>query len=127
MADHDWQAHSQAERLIKAGREGSWESECLIPVIGFGTTLKPSRINSESRAALTEIITWWVTGSAWYTEVAETLAGIVSGYADQAHGPDGSKRIADQWLQPGGMAGNDFRATYRWLYSRSQHFSPGLL
>jgi integrase/recombinase XerD len=49
------------------------------------------------------------------------LGAIVSGYADRAHGPDGWKRIADQWLQPGGMAEFDFHATHGWLYSRSQY------
>jgi hypothetical protein len=54
-------------------------------------------------------------------------AGIAASHAEREHGPYDWKRIADQWLQPRGMAAADFRATYRWLYSRSEHFDPGLL
>jgi hypothetical protein len=113
--------------LIVAGREGSWESSCLITVAVIGVDLKPSRVDPAARDALTAIFTRWVTDPDRYTEVAENLASIVSGYADREHGPDGWKRIADQWLQPGGMAEDTFRETYRWLYSRSQYFDTGLL
>jgi hypothetical protein len=121
------QLGGRAIQHIKAGREGSWESECLITVIIFGTELKPRRVLPEARDALTTMLTGWVTNPDRYTEVAETLAGIVSSYADREHGPDGWKRIADQWLQPGSMAEADFRATYQWLYSQSEYFDSGLL
>jgi len=69
------------------------------------------------------IITRWVTAPDRYTEVAETLASIVSGYADQ-HGPGGWRAIADQWLQSPTFGGSGFRACYRLFYSRSEHYSP---
>jgi hypothetical protein len=123
LADRSGQT---AERLIKAGREGSWESECLFPFILFGGSLKAGRVNPAARDALTAIITRWVTSPDRYTEVAENLASIVSGYADREHGPGGWTRVADQWLQPGGLSVIDFRAAYGWLYSRSRHFDPDL-
>jgi hypothetical protein len=89
--------------------------------------IKPSRVDPVARDALTAILITWVTDPGRYTEVAETLTGIVSGYADRVHGPCGWKRIADQWAQPGGLAKEVFRETYRWLYSRSEHFDPSLL
>lgn len=123
LADRDGQA---AQRLLMAGREGSWESEYLISFVWFGSGLKPGRVDPGARDALAAIFTRWVTGPDRYTEVAETLAGVVSGYADREHGPDGWKRIADQWLQPESLAHADFSAAYRWLYSQSQYFDHGL-
>ena len=41
-----------------------------------------------------------MTDPTRFTEVAETLAWMVSSYAEE-HG--GWKAIADQWLQPGGL------------------------
>ena len=60
-----------------------------------------------------------------YTEVAETLASIVSSHADQ-HGADGWRAIADQWLQPQALSRADFATCYRLLYSRSEHYDPFL-
>jgi hypothetical protein len=99
----------------------------MMTAMSHGLRAKPRRIDAGARSALTAIFAWWATGPNEYTELAETLAGIVSGYADRAHGPDGWQRIADQWLQPGGMAKFDFHAAYGWLYSRSQYFDTGLL
>jgi hypothetical protein len=69
------------------------------------------------------IITRWVMDRARYTEVAETLADIVSCYADR-HGPDGWHMVADQWLQSPAFCGSGFRACYRLLHSRSEHYDP---
>jgi hypothetical protein len=115
-----------AQRLLMAGREGSWESESLISFTWFGKGIKAGRVDLAAMDALAAIFTRWVTGPDRYTEVAETLASLVSGYADREHGADGWKRVADQWLQPGGLAQADFSAAYRWLYSQSQYFDSGL-
>lgn len=116
-----------AQQLLMAGREGSWESESLMAFTFFGTSLKPSRVDPGTRDALAAIFTRWVTDPGRYTEVAGTLASVVSGYADLEHGPAGWKRTADQWLQPESLAHADFAAAYRWLYSQSQYFDHGLI
>lgn len=128
-------------RTIKAGRAGSWESELLTEVMLFGNDLNLSRkasksdvtakraagpshrVNSDARDQMAAIITRWVTAPDRYTEVAETLASIASGYADQ-HGPGGWRAIADQWLQSPTFGGSGLRACYRLFYSRSEHYHP---
>ena len=35
-------------------------------------------------------------------------------------------QIADQWLQPGGMADRDFRGRYNLLYSSGEHFDVSI-
>jgi hypothetical protein len=79
------------------------------------------RVHREARDEMAAtIITRWVTDPARYTEVAETLAGIVSCYADQ-HGRDGWHLVADHWLHSPTFGGSGFRTCYRLFYSRSQH------
>lgn len=34
--------------------------------------------------------------------------------------------IADQWLQPGGLAQADFSTCYRLFYAHSEHLDTGL-
>lgn len=119
--------YAAATKLLLAGREGSWESEALMSVAAFGSDLKPSRVDTAARDGLAATVTGWVTDENRYTEVAETLAFLVSSHADQAHGPAGWKRIADQWLQPGGVDAHGFRTCYGLLYSQSAHFDSGLL
>jgi hypothetical protein len=119
-------SYEYAMRTIKAGRAGSWESELLTEVMLFGNDLNLSRkapksdvtakraagpnhrVNSDARDQMAAIITRWVTAPDRYTEVAETLASIVSGYADQ-HGPGGWRAIADQWLQSPTFGGPGFK------------------
>jgi len=158
------QAHDStdyAERTLTAGREGSWESAVLMEVIWFGNSLNlapvrrnaansiaarraagpaPRRVNKDGRAAIAAVLRRWVTDPHRYTEVAETLAGVVSRYADRAvdaaGGPQvdaagymmsGWKAVADQWLQPGGMDRVNFVSCYRLFYSLSRYFNPHLL
>jgi len=131
-----------AWRTLQAGREGSWESVALVKVVLFGNGLNlvassgpvaerraagpRRRVDVDVRAQLVEVFRRWVSDPDRYTEVAETLAAEVSGYADR-HGPTGWAVIADQWLQPGGLAAADFRTCYGLLYSRSEHFAAGHL
>lgn len=128
-----------AERTLRAGRSGSWESVLLTGMVVFGCGLNlnqkastssdaaamravPSRrVDHEARDQIAAVITRWVTDPARYTEVAETLANIVSGYADR-HGADGWRKIADQWLQPAAFPRAGFIVCYRLLYSRSEHY-----
>lgn len=143
---HD--SYEYAKRTLTAGRAGSWESAVLIEVMLFGNGLNlapnrgrghadsvqvrrergPSkRVDVDARRTLVELLTRWVTGPDRYTEVAETLAAVVSRYADDTAGPDGWRAVADQWLQPGALARQDFVTCYRLLYSLSEHFNPHLL
>jgi hypothetical protein len=70
------------------------------------------------------IISRWVTDPVRYTEVAETLADIVSYHADQ-YGADGWRAIADQWLQSSAIGRSGYRsACYRLFHSRSEHYNP---
>lgn len=141
-------AYGFAKRTLKAGREGSWESEVLIDVVLLGNSLnlakaKPGdaladvaarraagpsrRVDPRVRAALAGIIKRWVTAPDRYTEVAETLASAVSRYCDAHGGARGWQLAADQWLQPGSLAQDDFAACYRLFYSQSEHFDSALL
>lgn len=129
-----------AVRTLLAGREGSWESELLKEVMYFGNSLNlakstrgaesiearraagPSRrVDVDGRRVLADMLTRWVSDPNRYTELAETLAGEVSEYCDE-HG--GWSAVADQWLQPGGLAVEDFRPCYRLFYSKSAHYNP---
>lgn len=134
-----------ANRTLTAGRAGSWESDLLRGVVMLGNGLNlvgggrvsrsiewmrqhgPNRrVDVEGRATLAAVLRRWVTGPDRYTEVAATLAGVVSSYADDTAGPDGWRAVADQWLQPAALAGEDFRACYRLFYSQSDHYNPDL-
>jgi hypothetical protein len=153
---------SYARRTLMAGREGSWESELLIEIVTFGNGLnlaKPtrqmqdvderrkagpsSRVDHAVRDAMAEIFTRWVTAPDRYTEVAETLAGMVSRYCDDLieqalpdSGPAvfpagwklaGWRAIADQWLQPGGLTQADFSRCYRLFCSQSDCFDSSVI
>lgn len=160
----NFESAEYAERTLKAGREGSWESELLMEIVWFGNGLNlaksqrghdnsieerrrrgPStRVDKGGRDRLAALIRDWVTNSDRYTEVAETLAFRVAHYADEAaygdeladrgvrlaDDPDsmaGWKTVADQWLQPGGMANEEFVRCYRLFYSTSAHFNTDLI
>jgi hypothetical protein len=141
--DASTSSYEYAMRTLKAGRAGSWESALLQDVVFFGEDLNLNRkaarhdvaamraagpgrrVHRKARDKMAAVITRWVTDPDRYTEVAETLAYIVSSYADQ-HGPDGWRMIADQWLQSSAFGGGGFRACYRLLYSRSEHYDPSL-
>ena len=131
---------------MMAGRAGSWEADLLISVVWIGNGLnlaKPTkamkdvgklraagpvrRVDKAARDAMAAIIWWrWVTNPERYTELAENLAAVVSRYADDRFGRDGWAKIADQWLQPGGLAHVDFATCYRLFYSLSQHLDTSL-
>lgn len=118
---------ARARRGLIAGREGSWESEVLIHVMWFGSELAAEgskRIHPAAGDAMTEVLWRWVASPDRYTEVAETLASIVSRYCDE-HG--GWRAVADQWLQPGGLARADFANCYRLFYSQSANFDSGVI
>ena len=114
-----------ARRTLIAGREGSWESQVLIDVALFGKELTPKRVHPAVQERMAAMFWRWVTGPDRYTEVAETLAAVVSSYCDQREA--GWKAVADQWLQPGGLAQGDFSTCYRLLYSHSEHFDSGAI
>lgn len=135
-----------AKRTMMAGRAGSWEASVLIEITWFGNglnlakatkTLKhvddlraagPSkRVDKVARDAMAAIIWRWVADPERYTELAETLASVVSRYADERYGAGGWAKVADQWLQPFGMAHADFLTCYRLFYSLSEHFNSNLI
>lgn len=157
-------SYDYATRTMTAGRAGSWESAVLMDVMLFGNGLnlvKPKgrgpagvaahadwkraagpskRVDVDGRRELAGILRRWVTDPDRYVEVAETLASVVSRYADQvayggedvriADDPDavrGWATVADQWLMPGGLAQRDFATCYRLFYSASAHFNSSLI
>jgi hypothetical protein len=61
------------------------------------------------------VIYRWTTDQQRYTEVAETLAFVVSSYADGTE--RGWAAVADQWLQPGGLDQEGTYVTYSLLCS----------
>lgn len=77
-------------------------------------------------SAPTDLFRRWVTDPACYTEVAETLAAVVCGYCGDTHGSDGWAAVADQWLQPGGLARAGFSLCYRLFYSLTAHFDAAV-
>lgn len=134
-------------RTLVAGRPGSWESEYLQSVVHFGSSLnlhpRPKgggspdemratgpnrrRVDVEARDRMAEVLRRWTDSPDGYVEVAENLAAIVSGYADETYGADGWAKIADQWLQPGGLAREDIATCYGLLYSTSSYFNPSAI
>ncbi|HEY3478366.1 MAG TPA: hypothetical protein VGL02_05625, partial [Streptomyces sp.] len=142
-------SYAYAARTLTAGRPGSWESALLLEVMLFGNGLnlvKPKgrapvgvvaaatwkraagpskRVDVDGRAEMATVLRRWVTGPDRYVEVAETLAAVVSRYADgnshmrggdghpeQANGIHAWKQVADQWLMPGGLAREDIAVCY---------------
>jgi hypothetical protein len=98
--------YEYAKRTMMAGRAGSWEADLLISVTMFGNALnlaKPTRalwdvdkrraagpvkrVDKAARDGMVAIIWRWVTSPERYTELAETLAYVVSAYCDDAVGP----------------------------------------
>jgi hypothetical protein len=134
-----------ASRTLVAGREGSWESVVLIEVMLFGNELNlapatrknrydtaarraagpMTRVDAATRDHMAAVLHRWVSDPGRYTEVAETLAGVVSAYCDAQ--PDGWRAVADQWLQPGGLAQNNFSLCYRLFCSRSERFDTEVI
>ncbi|MER7015332.1 hypothetical protein ABT324_28195 [Saccharopolyspora sp. NPDC000359] len=138
--------YGYAVRTLTAGRPGSWEASSIIHVVHFGNDLNlhpyksslpvetmratgpnPKRVHLEARDRIAAVLRRWTNSPDRYTEVPETLAGVISVYADEHHGQDGWKRIADQWLQPAGLAKQTFTDCYHLLYNQSTHFNPDLL
>ncbi|ELB87122.1 hypothetical protein Rwratislav_41350 [Rhodococcus wratislaviensis IFP 2016] len=141
--DRPAESADYAKATLIAGRPGSWESSLLIDVILFGNGLNlptegldveqrraagPNRrVSTPNRDQLAEVFQRWVSDPQRYTEVAETLASIVSDFCDSHHGADGWRAVADQWLQPTSLDRDGFTVTYRLFYSRSQFYNdPGL-
>lgn len=145
--DNSHGSYEYAKRTLLAGREGSWESELLFDVVLFGNGLNLAsakqagchewnvdarraagparRVHADVRAGLAAMFGRWVVGPDRYTEVAATLAYVVSSYCDETGG--GWHAVADQWLMPGGLAQDDFSNCYRLFYSLSEHFDTKLI
>jgi hypothetical protein len=135
-----------AVRTLTAGRPGSWEASSVIGVVLFGNELNlypykqgtdvatmratgphPKRVNIEAKDRIEHVLRRWTNSPDRYTEVPETLAAVISSYADDLYEEAGWSRIADQWLQPGGLAQENFGRCYHLLYSTSLHFDPNAL
>jgi hypothetical protein len=145
--DNAHDSYEFAHRTLIAGRGGSWESQLLIEVVMFGNGLNLAsakqagchdwdvtarraagpgkRVHAAIRVLMAEMFWRWVTDPHRFTEVAETLAAVVSSYCDEQE--TGWKAVADQWLQPGGLAQADFSMCYRLFYSLSEHFDSGVI
>lgn len=120
-----YESHEMSERQLRAGRPGSWEAHRLTDMamwVGHG---KPSRIDQAAAAGIQAILYRWTTDPERFTEVAETLASVVSEYADTTE--RGWAGVADQWLQPGALDHEGVYVCYSLLYSLSEHFDPAAL
>lgn len=135
------ESDAYARTTLVAGRPGSWESALIHEVVLFGNGLNlvdtPAgdvvqrrahgphrRVDAAVRDDLAAILERWVTDPDGYTEVAENLSGLVSGFADEQFGADGWTCIADQWLNPGAALHNtETDMLYRLFYSHSQHYA----
>jgi hypothetical protein len=123
--DHDWDLPMRA---LTAGRPGAAVAAELQEATGFGRELlyrSPKRVDQAALETITEILWRWTDGPE-YVELAGTLGGALARLADEL-GPEGWITFADQWLQPGSMAHDDFVLCYRWLYAASEHFDGTLL
>lgn len=135
-----------AKRTLTAGRPGSWEADAIMEVVYFGNGLNlyhrkgsasvdemrrkgpsPKRVHVEARDRIAAVLRAWTGSDDRYTEVPETLAGLVGMFADERHGADGWRAIADQWIQPNSLDKENFVGTYRLLYSTSEHFDPNAI
>lgn len=135
-----------AKRTLTAGRPGSWEAAAIMDVVYFGNALNlyhrkgaasvaemrgkgPNlrRVHVEARDRIAAVLRVWTSSDDHYTEVPETLAALVSRFADETHGADGWRAIADQWIQPSSLDRENFTGTYRLLYSMSEHFDPSAI
>lgn len=142
--ENGWLTHAAesaefAKRTLTAGRAGSWESAALFQLVLFGNGLNlvegegsvdecraagPNRrVDGAVRDQIADIVDRWVRDPDRYTEVADTLAGVVSAYCDNAFGADGWNMVADQWLRPKSLDREGFESTYGLLYSQSRHFN----
>lgn len=122
---HPTESFEISTRQLRAGRPGSWEAQLLTEMalwVGHG---KPSRVDEAAAASIQAMLYRWTTDPDRYTELAETLAAVVSGYADSTEA--GWAGIADQWLQRGALDAEGVRLTYSLLYSQSEHFDPAVL
>lgn len=117
-------SYETAQRQLLAGRPGSWEAQSLLDLMLWSGDGKASRIDPGARAELAAIIRRWITDPDRYTEVAETLAAVVSELADEQ---GGWKTVADQWLQPGSLDREGVRIAYGLLYSLGADFDPAVL
>ena len=122
--DLNHRTHETAMRQIRAGRPGSWEAQQITDVAFWAGHGKPSRIHEAACASMAAVLYGWCTNPDRFTEVAENLAAVVSGYADE-HG--GWKAVADQWLQPGALDQEGVRLTYGLFGSLMRDFDPSAL
>lgn len=111
-------------RQIRAGRPGSWEAHQLTDVARWAGHGRRSRIHEDACAAMAAVLYRWCTDPDRFTEVAGTLAAVVSQHADQ-HG--GWRSVADQWLQPGSLDREGAHLTYGLFYSVGINFGSAAL
>ncbi|MGW9310698.1 hypothetical protein ACWGPQ_22090 [Saccharomonospora azurea] len=140
-ADIDGTA-AYAHRTLTAGRPGSWEAAAIMDVVAFGEELNypvasdasaaeagpdPERVHQEARDRIAAVVRAWTLSEDRYTEVPATLSRSVAAYADERHGVEGWRAIADEWLQPGSPDRENVIGTYRLLYDASAHFDPSAI
>ncbi|MGW5440442.1 hypothetical protein [Nocardia asteroides] len=58
---------------------------------------KPTRVALDGRARIAAVLRAW-TAPSRRVPVADSLARIISAYADTTHGPGAWRHLADQWL-----------------------------
>ncbi|MCW2653469.1 MAG: hypothetical protein JWR32_4445 [Mycobacterium sp.] len=111
-----------SKRRLLASRPGSRETQHLTKMALW---VGAASHRGSTRPLGRRFLYRRVTEPARFTEVAETLAGVVAHYADSA--PRGWADVADQWLQPRAFGREGAYLTYSLLYSVSARFDPAML
>lgn len=122
--------YENANRLLIAGREGSWEADLMRGLVwsaGVDLNDKARRLHEPTVETVKRVVGRWVTSPDYYVEVAEGLPGIFAEYLDEdVNGqPRGWKGAADQWMQPGSLSWEgQGEPMQRWLGSLSRSVYP---
>lgn len=122
--------------VLKAGREGSWEAESMMRLVWIGSDLdSPKRLHEHAVAAISQVLTGWVTSEDHFVEVAENLASLFSRAAALIHRDE--TQLAHDALRAANTDGKKSRARNRmrilterggtWHCVADQHLMPGAL
>ncbi|MFD3430911.1 hypothetical protein [Nocardia fluminea] len=84
---------------------------------------KPLRVDLDAREQIATVLRAW-TAPERGVPVAESLTRIVSRYADETHGPDSWRRIADQWMPLVSARPSWGPECHRVLMARSIYLTP---
>lgn len=117
----------RARYAIVAGEPVPERAALLLDAVAIGESVAEvsSAVCPYTRDVIADIALDWIRGSGPFVEISHALALVVGTVAD-AHGSDGWRRLADDWLQPTGPQDRDALACYHLLYSESRYYDPDL-